>query len=105
MVDSIATMALETLRDLLIEEAKFLSSVSGQVEEVRRQLATMHYFLKDADKRKDRYNSDTARHWVAELRDLSIKAENVLERYAIEVTSKRREEFEKNTQKIYLYIE
>ncbi|KAK4424567.1 hypothetical protein Salat_1650200 [Sesamum alatum] len=89
MVDSVATMAVETLRDLLIEEAKFLLSVSDQVEEVRRQLATIHSFLKDADKRKDRYNSDIVRHWVAELRDLSIKAENVLERYAIEVTTKR----------------
>ncbi|KAL0412934.1 UNVERIFIED_CONTAM: hypothetical protein Sradi_1495100 [Sesamum radiatum] len=75
MVDSLATMALETLRDLLIEEAKFLSGVSDQVEEVRRQLTTMHCFLKDADKRKDRYSSETVRNWVAELRDLSIKAE------------------------------
>ncbi|KAK4424564.1 putative disease resistance protein [Sesamum alatum] len=89
MVDAVATIALETLRDLLIEKAKFLLSVSGQVKEVERQLTLMHCFLKDADKRKDRYDSDTVRHWVAELQDLSVKAENVLERYAIEVTSKR----------------
>ncbi|KAL2230244.1 UNVERIFIED_CONTAM: putative disease resistance protein [Sesamum indicum] len=54
MVDSIATIALETLRDLLIEEAKFLLSVGGEVEEVRRQLNIMHCFLKDADRRQDR---------------------------------------------------
>ncbi|KAL0456732.1 UNVERIFIED_CONTAM: putative disease resistance protein [Sesamum latifolium] len=89
MVDAVATMALETLRDLLIEEVKFLSSVSGQVEEVRRQLSTMHSFLKDADRRQDRYNSQTVQNWVTELGDLSIQAENVLERYAIEVVSKR----------------
>ncbi|KAL0313472.1 UNVERIFIED_CONTAM: putative disease resistance protein [Sesamum radiatum] len=89
MVDAVATIALETLRDVLIEKTKFLLSVSGQVEEVQRQLTIMHCFLKDADKRKDRYDSDIVRHWVVELRDLSIKAENVLERYAIEVTSKR----------------
>ncbi|KAL0454676.1 UNVERIFIED_CONTAM: hypothetical protein Slati_0806800 [Sesamum latifolium] len=82
-------MAVETLRELLIEEAKFLSGVCDQVEEVERQLTIIHCFLKDADKRKDRYNSETIRKWVAELRDLSIKAENVLERYAVEVTSKR----------------
>ena len=57
MVDSVATIALETLRDILIEEAKFLSSVGGEVEEVRRQLNIMHCFLKDADRRQDRYNS------------------------------------------------
>ncbi|KAL2230239.1 UNVERIFIED_CONTAM: putative disease resistance protein [Sesamum indicum] len=89
MVDSVATIAPETLRDLLIEEAKFLSSVDGEVEEVRRQLNIMHCFLKDADRRQDRYNSQTDQNWVAELRDLSIQAENVLERYVIEVVSRR----------------
>ncbi|KAL2228920.1 UNVERIFIED_CONTAM: putative disease resistance protein RF9, partial [Sesamum indicum] len=89
MVDSVATIALETLRDLLIEEAKFLSSVGGAVEEVRRQLNIMHCFLKDADRRQDLYNSQIVQNWVAELRDLSIQAEIVLERYAIEVVSRR----------------
>ncbi|KAL2223591.1 UNVERIFIED_CONTAM: putative disease resistance protein [Sesamum indicum] len=89
MVDSVATIALETLRDLLIEEAKFLLSVGGEVEEVRRQLNIMHCFLKDADRRQDRYNSQIVQNWVAELRDLSIQAEIVLERYAIEVVSRR----------------
>ncbi|KAK4425250.1 putative disease resistance protein RXW24L [Sesamum alatum] len=97
-------MALETLRDLLIEEAKFLSSVSGQVEEVRRQLSTMHSFLKDADRRQDRYNSQTVQDWVAELRDLSIQAENVLERYAIEIVSKREEKSLKKVLKRFTCI-
>ncbi|KAK4425306.1 putative disease resistance protein [Sesamum alatum] len=88
MVDSVATIALETLRDLLIEEVRFLAGVSGEVEEVREQLKQMHAFLKDADRRQDKYNSETVRNWVVELRDLSIKAENVLETYAIEVMSK-----------------
>ncbi|KAK4424565.1 putative disease resistance protein [Sesamum alatum] len=89
MVDAVATIALETVRDLLIDKARFLLNVSGQVEEVQRQLTVMHCFMKDADKWKDRYNSDVVRHWIAELRGLSIKAENVLERYAFEVMSKR----------------
>ncbi|KAL2228728.1 UNVERIFIED_CONTAM: putative disease resistance protein [Sesamum indicum] len=90
MVDSVATIALETLRDILIEEAKFLSSVGGEVEEVRKQLNIMHCFLKDADRRQDRYNSQTVQNWIAELRHLSIQAKNVLERYVIEVVSKRK---------------
>ncbi|KAL0414088.1 UNVERIFIED_CONTAM: putative disease resistance protein [Sesamum radiatum] len=87
MVDLVATTALETLRDLLIEEAKFLSSVGGQIEEVAQQLKAMHRFLKDADKRQD--NSEMVRGWVRDLRELSIQAENVLEKYSIEVASKR----------------
>ncbi|XP_011100639.2 putative disease resistance protein At1g50180 [Sesamum indicum] len=89
MVDSVATIALEILRDLLIEEAKFLSSVGGEVEEVRRQLNIMHCFLKDANRSQDLYNSQKVQNWVAELRDFSIQADNVLERYAIEVVSRR----------------
>ncbi|KAL0456771.1 UNVERIFIED_CONTAM: putative disease resistance protein [Sesamum latifolium] len=87
MVDSVATIALETLRDLLIEEAKFLSSVSGQIEEVSDQLKAIHWFLKDADKRQD--TSETVRGRVRELQKLSIQAEDVLEKYAMQITSKR----------------
>ncbi|XP_020549717.1 putative disease resistance protein At1g50180 [Sesamum indicum] len=49
----------------------------------------MHCFLKDVNRRQDRYNSQTVQNWVAELCDLSIQAENVLDRYAIEVVSRR----------------
>ncbi|XP_073308188.1 putative disease resistance protein At1g50180 [Primulina huaijiensis] len=89
MVDAAATMALETLRDLLIEEVKFLSGVEGQVEDVGRELQAMRRFLKDADKRRDTYNSDIVHGWVSELMDLATRAEDVLEKYAVEVASKR----------------
>ncbi|KAK6161799.1 hypothetical protein DH2020_005180 [Rehmannia glutinosa] len=71
MVDSLATTALETLRDLLIEEAKFLYGVSGQVEQVQRDLKTMHSFLMDADKWSDRYDPASLRDWVTNLIDLA----------------------------------
>ncbi|XP_073026747.1 putative disease resistance protein At1g50180 [Primulina eburnea] len=89
MVDAAATVALETLRDLLIEEVKFLSGVEGQVEDVGRELQEMRRFLKDADKRRDIYNSDIVHGWVSELMDLATRAEDVLEKYAVEVASKR----------------
>ncbi|KAK6138507.1 hypothetical protein DH2020_027746 [Rehmannia glutinosa] len=89
MVDSLATTALETLRDLLIEEAKFLYGVSGRVEQVQRDLKTMHSFLKDADKWSDRYDPASLRNWVANLIDLASTAENVLEKYVVQVTSIR----------------
>ncbi|XP_075476591.1 putative disease resistance protein At1g58400 isoform X2 [Primulina tabacum] len=49
----------------------------------------MRRFLKDADKRRDKYNSDIVRGWVLELIDLATRAGDVLEKYAVEVTSKR----------------
>ncbi|XP_073026573.1 disease resistance protein RPP8-like isoform X2 [Primulina eburnea] len=90
MVDAAAaTMALETLRDLLIEEVKFLSGVEGQVEDVGRDLRTMRDFLKDADKWPDRYDSAIVRGRVSELINLATSAEDVLEKYVVEVASKR----------------
>ncbi|KAK4421494.1 putative disease resistance protein [Sesamum alatum] len=89
MADAAVSMALQTLYDLLVEEGKFLVNVSNQVEEVKRELNTMHCFLKDADNWPDRYNSETVRNWVAELKDLACDAEDVLEKYAIKVTSRR----------------
>ncbi|KAG8372625.1 hypothetical protein BUALT_Bualt12G0086100 [Buddleja alternifolia] len=91
MMDQVSQMALETIRDLLVNVG-FLSGVTGEVEEVQMELNTIHSFLKDADTRPDRYDSNTVRTWVAELRKLAMEAEDVLETYAIEVTSKREEE-------------
>ncbi|KAL0365771.1 UNVERIFIED_CONTAM: putative disease resistance protein [Sesamum angustifolium] len=90
MAEAVASVALETLRDLLTEEVKVLSGVGDQVDDVRRQLKTMHCFLKDASKRQDTVKSDTIRNWVSELRDLATQAEIILERYAVEVMSRRK---------------
>ncbi|XP_073312496.1 probable disease resistance protein At1g58390 isoform X2 [Primulina huaijiensis] len=89
MVDAAATMALETLRDLLIEEVKFFSGVEGQVMDLGRDLQRMRDFLKDADKWPDRYDSAIVRGRVSELINLATSAEDVLEKYAVEVASKR----------------
>ncbi|PIN26721.1 Apoptotic ATPase [Handroanthus impetiginosus] len=85
----IVQVAVQTLRDLLIEEAKFLYGVSDQVEEVERDLKTIHCVLKDVDQRPGRYSSATIRNYVAELKDMEKRAEIVLEKYAVDVKSKR----------------
>ncbi|KAK4382531.1 putative disease resistance protein [Sesamum angolense] len=90
MAEAVASVALETLRDLLIEGVKVLSGVGDQVDDVRRQLNTMHSLLKDASKRQDTDNSETIRNWVSQLRDLATQAEIILERYAVEVLSRRK---------------
>ncbi|KAL0414067.1 UNVERIFIED_CONTAM: putative disease resistance protein [Sesamum radiatum] len=89
MAEAVASMALETLQDLLIERVKVLRGVGGQVDNVRRQLNTMHCFLKDASKRQDTDDSETIHNWVSELRDLATEAEIILERYTVEVTFRK----------------
>ncbi|KAL9162018.1 hypothetical protein ABFS82_07G060000 [Erythranthe guttata] len=82
-------VSLQTIRDLLIEEGRFLYSVSDEVKKVERELKTIHCILMDADKWRDRCKAAILGDWMAELDELASRAEYVLERYAIEVTSRR----------------
>lgn len=89
MVDAIANLSLEILRDLLVEEAKSLLSVSGDVERVKRDLQRVHGMLKTVDRDRERSNSPNLKVYVAQLKDLAFEAETMLERYAVKVESKR----------------
>ena len=51
MAEAVVSTALETIRDLLLEEGRFLAGVADQVRELERQLKEMKCFLQDADKR------------------------------------------------------
>ncbi|KAL3507748.1 hypothetical protein ACH5RR_033130 [Cinchona calisaya] len=87
MASEVVSIALGTVRDLLIEEAKFLSGVSDQVKEVQAELIRMQCFLKDADRRQ--LKEETVRNYVREIRRLAYRTENVLDEFAIEVESQR----------------
>lgn len=78
-------MAVERLGDLLISEASFLAGVSDEVLEIQRQLKEMQKFLKDADHKRG--NQEVGR-WVAEIRELALQIEDVLETYAVNVASR-----------------
>ncbi|KAL8048381.1 hypothetical protein ABFX02_07G060800 [Erythranthe guttata] len=81
-------LSLQTLRDLLVGEAKYLYGVSNEVEKVERELKTIHCLLMDADKWPDRHKTAILADWIAELDELASRAEYVLERYAVEVKSR-----------------
>ncbi|XP_047974602.1 putative disease resistance protein At1g50180 [Salvia hispanica] len=87
MAEFVANVFLETLRDLLVEETKFLLSVSGDVDKVKADLRSIHALLMRAD--RERRNSPSLKLYISQLRDLAEKAENLLETYAVEVQSKR----------------
>ncbi|XP_047967035.1 disease resistance RPP8-like protein 3 [Salvia hispanica] len=87
MAESVANVFLETLRDLLVEETKFLLSVSADVDKVKADLRSIHALLMKAD--RERRDSPTLKLYISQLKDLAEKAENLLETYAVEVESKR----------------
>ncbi|XP_057781288.1 probable disease resistance protein At1g58602 [Salvia miltiorrhiza] len=89
MAEAVVSTALETLRDLLVEEARFLYGVGDQVRELEIQLKEMKCLLKDADRR--RHENETIFNWISEIKDLVYRAEAAIERHAAhQVTSRRR---------------
>ncbi|OWM85197.1 hypothetical protein CDL15_Pgr027984 [Punica granatum] len=84
MAESIVSFAVERVRDLLIEEAKFLWEVEGQVKDMQKELKRIQCFLKDADRRQD--EDEVIHNWVSEIRDIAYDAEDVTETYILKVT-------------------
>lgn len=87
MAEAVVSLVLETLRDLLLEETIFLSGVQRQVKGLETQLKEMKCLLEDTDRRQ--YESKIIRQWIAEIRNLSYEAEDAIEMYAFESSSKR----------------
>ncbi|XP_057801527.1 putative disease resistance protein At1g50180 [Salvia miltiorrhiza] len=89
MAEAVVSTALGTLRDLLLEESRFLYGVGDEVKELELQLKEMKCLLEDADRR--RHESKTIFNWISEIRDLVYRAEAAIERHtAYQVCSRRR---------------
>ncbi|KAJ1406528.1 Virus X resistance protein-like, coiled-coil domain [Sesbania bispinosa] len=83
LVESIVSFVVERLGDLLIEEARFLYGVSGQVKNLQAELKRMQCFLRDAERRQS--ESESIKNLISEIRKLAYDAEDVIEIYAIKV--------------------
>ncbi|XP_007226755.2 LOW QUALITY PROTEIN: probable disease resistance protein At1g58602 [Prunus persica] len=88
MAEAVVSSVLESVRDFTIQEAKFLSGVSHQVEVAQNELQLMQGFLKDADARQGQ--DETVRIWVAKIRDAAYDLEDVIQTYGLKVVSKKK---------------
>ncbi|XP_020415528.1 putative disease resistance protein At1g50180 isoform X1 [Prunus persica] len=88
MAEAVVSFVLESVRDFTIQEAKFLSGVSHQVEVAQTELQLMQGFLKDADARQGQ--DETVRIWVAKIRDAAYDLEDVIQTYGLKVVSKKK---------------
>ncbi|KAL3506301.1 hypothetical protein ACH5RR_031683 [Cinchona calisaya] len=87
MSEAIVSTVVETIHGLLVEEAKFLSGVTNEVQELSRELTHMQCFLRDADTRD--HKDKTVQNFLKEIKRLSYRAEDTVETFAVEVASKR----------------
>ncbi|XP_020415612.1 putative disease resistance protein At1g59780 isoform X2 [Prunus persica] len=88
MAEAVVSLVLESVREFTIQEAKFLSGVSHQVEVAQNELQLMQGFLKDADARQGQ--DETVRIWVAKIRDAAYDLEDVIQTYGLKVVSKKK---------------
>ncbi|KAF8398504.1 hypothetical protein HHK36_017433 [Tetracentron sinense] len=88
MAESVVSFVVERFGDLLIQEAVFLHGVSGQVQSMQSEMKRMQCFLKDADAIQEK--NERVRNWVAEIRDVAYDAEDVIDRFILKVSSRRR---------------
>ncbi|XP_042057082.1 putative disease resistance protein At1g59780 isoform X2 [Salvia splendens] len=77
MVESVANVFLQSLNDLLVEEIEHLVGASDEAEQAKKDLGIIHSLLMKAD--SNRHDSPTLKDHITQLKDLSSKAENVLE--------------------------
>ncbi|KAM7466542.1 hypothetical protein LguiB_014104 [Lonicera macranthoides] len=101
MAEAVVSFVLESLGNLLFEEAKLLHGVGGKVEQLCDDLRMMQAFLKDADARQN--EDERIRVWVSKIRSLAYDAGDVLESYILGVESRKKGGF-KNILKRYVCI-
>ncbi|KAH6812811.1 hypothetical protein C2S51_021829 [Perilla frutescens var. frutescens] len=85
MAEAVVSIALQTLGDLLLEKGKLLFAVGGEVKALQTQLEEIRCFIQDADRKQ--HESKTVRKWIAEIRDLAYRSEDVVVEYSIRMSS------------------
>ncbi|KAM7488965.1 hypothetical protein LguiB_026472 [Lonicera macranthoides] len=88
MAEQVVAFVVEKIGELLINEARFMSRVPVQLEELQAEMRRMCGFLKDVDGRQEQ--SKTLQDLVIDIRKVTYDAEDVLELYAFKVSSRRR---------------
>ncbi|KAM7485929.1 hypothetical protein LguiA_001938 [Lonicera macranthoides] len=88
MAEYVVTFFVERIGELLINEATFMCGVRVQHKELVAELRRMRCFLKDVDGRQE--ECETLQDLVIEIRKVTYDAEDVLELFAFEVSSRRR---------------
>ncbi|KAH6767801.1 hypothetical protein C2S52_018784 [Perilla frutescens var. hirtella] len=85
MAEAVVSIALQTLGDLLLEKGKLLFAVGGEVKALETQLKEIKCFLEDAN--RNQHESKIVCNWIAQIRDLAYRAEDVVVEYSVRMSS------------------
>ncbi|KAH6812819.1 hypothetical protein C2S51_021837 [Perilla frutescens var. frutescens] len=87
MERAVLSIVLSTVRDLLLEETRFLYGVRREVRVLETKLKEIQCLLDDAERRK--HDNKISRNWITQIKDLAHRAEDVILTYAVQVSSRR----------------
>ncbi|KAK8570880.1 hypothetical protein V6N13_103279 [Hibiscus sabdariffa] len=88
MALSAVSSALQTIGNVVAQEAIYLWGVEEQVACLQTELKWMQSFLRKADAIQSR--DETIRLWVAEIRELAYDAEDVIGDFALRIRPRKR---------------
>nr|POE79094.1 putative disease resistance protein [Quercus suber] len=79
MAEAVVLGVMTGIGDLLIQEGKFSSGVSNQIELLKTELNLMQGLLKNVDLRQD--EPEPVRQWAAEIRELVYDADDIINNF------------------------
>lgn len=82
MAETTVKLVLGKIADILLKEALFLGGVRDKMEFIKRELARIQCFLRDAESK--RKQDKQAKHWVNEVRDVAYQIEDAIDEYFVE---------------------
>ncbi|GMN26936.1 hypothetical protein TIFTF001_046100 [Ficus carica] len=87
MAEIVVGPVIDKLIRLLLEEAKLLKGVHGEVQSLTDELESIKYFLKDAESRVEKGETNGGlKIWVKQVTDEANRIEDVIDEYLHRVT-------------------
>ncbi|XP_062162302.1 disease resistance protein RPM1-like [Alnus glutinosa] len=86
MTETIVTLVINELVQLIVHESKLLQGVHQQVMDIRDELESIQCFLKDTDKGGDL--QDGVKTWVKQVREVAYHIEDVIDEYVLHMAQR-----------------
>ena len=86
MAQPVVSFVVDTLGNLLIQEAIFLSGVEDKVRQLQTDLRLMKSYLRDADRRRE--DDDSLKNWISEILEAAYDCDDIIETHALRVASR-----------------
>ncbi|XP_078159291.1 putative disease resistance RPP8-like protein 2 [Carex rostrata] len=83
MAESAVGYVLRKLADALLKKAQELQAVSGQIEQMQKELLLIQAYLRDADSKSNK--NESVKEWVNQVRDIAHRIEDVIDTFLVEI--------------------